>query len=123
MKGFGKELILDLHKCDVKKFTRYHIKKYFVELCVLIDMQREDLHWWDYKGLPEEYAKAPAHLKGVSAIQFIKTSNITIHTLDVLKKVYINIFSCKEFDPLDTTLFTAAFFGGKVVNKKFIERK
>lgn len=110
MKDYGKELILDLHECDPSTFTRKSIRKYFKELCKLIDMQREKLVWWDFKGCPEEYKKAPLHLKGTSAIQFIKTSNITIHTLDDLKRIYINIFSCKNFDTFKAECFSQSWF-------------
>ncbi len=86
-------------------------------------MNREDIHWWDYKGQPEEYKIAPAHLKGTSVIQFITTSNITIHTLDEMKRVYINIFSCKEFDEELAANAAKCWFKGRVVNKQSIIRK
>ena len=122
MKNYGKEVILDLHNCNPETFTRKSIRKYFKELCVLIDMERETLHWWDYNGIPEEYAKAPDHLKGISAIQFIKTSNITIHSLDVLKRIYINVFSCKDFKSNDVKNFSEKWFQGKTINIKTIPR-
>ena len=34
---YGVELILDLHHCDVSKFTRKSIEQYFERLCDLID--------------------------------------------------------------------------------------
>ena len=43
MKAYGKELIIDLHNCDPQTFTRNKIKKYFVEVCKLIDMERAKL--------------------------------------------------------------------------------
>ncbi len=122
MDSFGKELIIDIWEANHSKFTRGDIENYFIELCELIDMEREDLHWWDYDGYPEEYKKAPIHLKGISAVQFIKTSNITIHTIDVLKRIYINVFSCKPFSSFDVIEFTTKFFGGRCVNSKQVER-
>ena len=116
MIDYGKELILDLHNCNPDQFTRKSIRNYFKELCDLIDMERENLHWWDYEGQPEEYEKAPVHLKGISAVQFIKTSNITIHTLDTLRRVYLNIFSCKDFDSGVVRKFTEETFKGYTVN-------
>src|SRR4030042_990296 len=116
MKRYGKEVILDIHNCNVSKFNRKDIKKYIIQLCDLIDMQREDLNWWDYKGYPEEYAKAPDHLKGTSCVQFIKTSNITIHTIDPMKKIFINIFSCKNFSGTKAAKFSADWFNGKIVS-------
>jgi len=120
--NYGKELILDLHGCDPATFNRDSISKYFEQLCELIDMEAEDLHFWDYEGDPEGYAEAPDHLKGTSAIQFITTSTIVIHTLDVLKKVFINIFSCNEFDIKKTQRFSENWFNGKVANSKTLER-
>ncbi len=123
MTNYGKELILDLHNCDEKKFNRPTLRKFFVDLCDLIDMTRCDLHWWDEYGLPPEEQDTEPHLKGTSAIQFIVTSNITIHTLDILKCVYLNIFSCKDFNENTAAEFSRKFFKGKIVNKKVVVRK
>ena len=116
MYNFGKEAIIDLHDCDASKFNRENIEKYLVNLCDLIDMQRADLHFWDYDGIPEEERDTEAHLLGTSAIQFIQTSNITIHTLEIPKSVYLNIFSCKDFDAEVTKKFSEDYFEGKTVN-------
>lgn len=121
MDGYGKELILDLHECD-GPFSRTQIEDFCVELCDLISMERGPIHFWDYAGYPEEYAAAPSHLKGVSCVQFIKTSNITIHSLDEMGQVYLNIFSCKDFDPDVVTNFSLKSFGGHLVNKQVIRR-
>jgi len=123
---YGKELILDIHNCDksiFKKNNREFIEEYFKELCKLIDMEREDLHFWDYYAESEfVYEREPDHLKGTSAIQFIRTSNITIHTLDTLRKVFINIFSCKDFDSIKAAKFTEQWFRGEIITCKDIER-
>ncbi len=50
------------------------------------------------------------------------TSNITIHTLDDLKAVYINIFSCKDFDSAIAITFTRAWFKGELVQIKPLDR-
>ncbi len=123
MKPYGKELIHDLHNCDPATFTRKHIRNYFKKLCSLIDMERADLHLWYDLHNPEEEKETEPHLKGTTAIQFIKTSNITIHTLDLLKSVYLNIFSCKDFDPEIVKQFTEEWFKGKIVNNHVVERK
>lgn len=107
---FGQELILDLYGCDVSKFNREALEEYLIELCILIDMERADLHFWDYEDYPEEKAEAPPHLDGTSCVQFITTSNITIHTLDKVGEVYINLFSCKDYDKDVATDFTVTFF-------------
>ena len=122
MKNYGKELVLDVHNCDPSTFTRKSIKKFFKELCELIDMEREKLSWWDDHGLEPELQQTESHTKGTTAVQFILTSNITIHTLDLLQNVYINIFSCKDFDPEVAKKFSEEWFKGKIVNSHIIER-
>lgn len=122
-KFYGKELIMDLHNCNVDKFTRHAIENFFIELCIKINMQRADLHWWDDLDLPENEKETEPHLKGTSAIQFITTSNITIHTLDILRNVYLNIFSCKDFDPTIAMKFSENWFEGEIVNSQVVVRK
>jgi len=120
---FGKELILDLQECNPAHFTRRAIEDYLRTLCAkIIHMVREDLYFWDYLSDPEAYDQEPDHLKGISAIQFIRTSNITIHTLDELKSVYINIFSCKDFDAGRAAAYSAEFFAGTIIQQKVISR-
>ena len=96
--AYGKELILDLYGCNPKKFNRSDLDSFFKELCELIDMQKCERYFWDDLGVPESERQTSPHTKGTSAIQFILTSNITIHTLDMVGEVYVNLFSCKDFD-------------------------
>lgn len=123
MDSYGKELILDIHNCDVSKFNRTDIERYIKILCDdIIDMDREDLYWWDYEDDIAGYKEAPDHLKGTSCVQFILTSTIVIHSLVELKKIFINIFSCKNFDAETAVVFTEKYFGGKVETYKVIMR-
>lgn len=119
---YGKELILDLHECNTDFFNRENIKMFFQELCEKIDMEACDLHFWDDVGVPENEKQTKPHLVGTSAIQFITTSNITIHTLDILKKVYLNIFSCKEFNKDIVKGLAIKYFDGIIVHWQLIER-
>lgn len=113
---FGKELILDLHNCNVKKFNRKDLSIFFEDLCALIDMVPEDLYFWD------DPTEIEPNLSGTSAIQFIRTSNITIHALDLLGKVFINVFSCKDFDVPKTVKFCAYFFEGQIAHMEKVNR-
>ncbi|MCJ7572203.1 MAG: S-adenosylmethionine decarboxylase [Candidatus Thermoplasmatota archaeon] len=122
MKNYGKELILDIHHCDSTTFNRTSIRNYFKELCNLIDMKRCELYWWDDYRVPPEERQTEPHMKGTSAIQFISTSNITIHTLELLGNVYLNIFSFKEFDPDLVLNFSEKWFKGKTINSQVIKR-
>lgn len=120
--AYGKELIIDLYGCNVKLFTRKHISIFMKELCEFINMEREDLHFWDYDGVPEEEITTEPHLRGRSAVQFITTSNIVIHTLDLVAECYINIFTCKDFHEYNTTRFTQDFFEARRICSTTVKR-
>ena len=119
---YGVELILDLHGCDASKFTRESIQLYFEQLCDLIDMQREELFFWDDVNVPEEERQTSPHTQGTSAVQFILTSSIVIHALDQLEAVYINIFSCKAYDPKVAENFSVEWFSARDHSARFFNR-
>lgn len=119
---YGREVALDCYGCDVSKFTRGHITVYLEELVKLLDMEAGDLHFWDDVGVPEEQKQNKPETKGTSAIQFILTSNITLHALDRLERVYVNVFSCKDFDEGDVCQYTQTFFNAKSVRTHVIMR-
>jgi len=119
---YGKELILDLHRCDVSTFTRESIKSYFDRLCMAIDMTQCEMHFWDDLNTPDDEKQTSPHTKGTSAVQFILTSNITIHTLDELGNVYVNVFSCKDFDEFKAMNFSANWFRGIIANQHTLDR-
>ncbi len=121
-KPFGFELIVDLCECRNIPCTREFLTEFFKDLCERINMERADLHFWDYDGYPEEYDAAEDHLKGISAVQFIMTSSIVVHTLDVPRAVYLNVFSCRPFDPKTVEEFCALHFGGRVAQRRAMER-
>lgn len=122
MDNYGAELILDLHDCDPRKFTRENIQNFFDTLCCRIKMEQCDLHWWDDLFTPESEKETDPKLVGTSAIQFIKTSNITIHTLDIMKRVYLNIFSCKDFDRHVAEATCHEYFDGTIMQSTLIRR-
>lgn len=122
-KPYGFELILDLHDCDTSKFNRESLTEYFIIICKAIDMKRCELYFWDDVGAPLKERQTSSHTKGTSAVQFILTSTIVIHTLDLLNKVYVNIFSCKYFDKNIAEKITKEWFEAKKCHVNFIERK
>jgi len=122
MKKYGKELILDLHGCNVSTFNRNSLRGYFKAICQEIDMTRCKLVFWDDVGVSEEEKQTSPHTKGTSAVQFILTSSIVIHTLDLLGAVYVNIFSCKDFDADKARQFTKEWFEAKTFIAHVISR-
>ncbi len=121
-KPYGYELIMDLHGCDASKFNRTSLDNYFEEVCKAIDMKRCELYFWDDVGLPPEERQTLPHTKGTSAVQFILTSTIVVHTLDILSTVYVNIFTCKPFERKVAEELTKEWFGANGCRTHFIER-
>ncbi len=95
---------------------------YFERLCKAIDMKKCERYFWDDVGLPEEEKQTSPHTKGSSAVQFILTSSIVIHTLELLEAVYVNIFSCKSFNEKIAEQITKEWFRAKKCRTHFIER-
>jgi len=121
--NYGQELILDMHNCNPELFTRRHIRNYFKELSKILDMKRGRLCWWDDYRVPPKEQQTNPKTKGTTAVQFMLTSNVTIHTLVLLKRIYLNVFACKDFDAEAVIRFSKKWFEGKVVNTYVIERK
>jgi len=121
-KHYGQELVIDLKGCDVEKFTRPLLDDFFTELCRRIDMEKCDVHFWDDYGVEPLDQQTNPKTKGTSAVCFILTSTIVIHTLDLTGKVYINIFSCKHFNSEEAFQFCALWFNGIEERKYFLHR-
>lgn len=51
-------------------------------------------------------------IEGWSALQFIETSSITIHADEVFGRCFIDVFSCRPFDPDTAAAIAVAHFGG-----------
>ena len=115
--NYGLELIMDLKDCDLSDLSSEKLSRFFVELCDRVDMVRhgDPMFWEDHSDIP--------HLNGISAIQFIETSNVVCHALPLLKAVYLNLFSCKEFDPDDTLKFCLEFWKASSENHTVVVRE
>ncbi len=122
-KPYGYELIMDLHGCNVETFNRQAIDAYFQEVCEAIKMERCARHFWDDEDVPVEDRQTLPHTKGTSAVQFIITSSIVIHTLDLLAAAYVNIFSCNWFDHVIAQVITKERFGATSVFSHWIKRR
>ena len=51
-------------------------------------------------------------LEGWSALQFIETSSITIHADEVSGRCFVDVFSCRPFDPDVAAAIAVEHFGG-----------
>jgi S-adenosylmethionine/arginine decarboxylase-like enzyme len=52
-------------------------------------------------------------LEGWSAMQFVETSSLTIHADESSDRCYVDVFSCKAFDPELAAAIAVEHFGGR----------
>lgn len=121
MKPYGHEVIVDVREADVERFNRPNIEKFLAELCNELGLERASFHFWEYE-TQRERDEAPAHLRGVSAVQFVTTSTIVIHTLDASEQVLLNVFACGDVDAAIVRRITLERFGGRIASCHSIQR-
>jgi S-adenosylmethionine decarboxylase len=96
---------IDLHSCNPDTIRDADkIKQFVYKLCEKIDVQRfgecQVVHFADHN---EDVA-------GFSMVQLIETSLISGHFANKTNNVYLDIFSCKYYDPQIATDFSKEFF-------------
>lgn len=113
-KRWGLSAMIDLYDCDAEKIKSFEeIERFVIELCDLIDMKRYG------KAMIERFAEG--YYEGVSLLQFIETSSITAHFDEQENRAFIDIFSCKYFEPQQAADFCKEFFLAKdLVVKSFL---
>jgi len=96
---------------------------FFDYLCIdILDVEVCDRHFWDDVGVPPDKQQTDPKTKGTTAVQFLLFSNVTIHTLDLIGKVYLNIFVCREFNISRTVAFSKYFFNANIEKVTIVER-
>lgn len=104
---WGWHLALNLYDCDPDLITSANvIRNYVIGLCDLIQMRRFGDPMIVHFGEDERVA-------GYSLVQLIETSNICGHFANASNAAYIDIFSCKYFDPELAASFTVDTFGAQ----------
>lgn len=107
---------LDLYECNPEIIRDSEkIKQYAVELCDLIAMKRFGECQVVHFGQDERVA-------GYSMVQLIETSLISGHFANHADAAYIDVFSCKPYDPEVVADFTKGFFEARFVEVHTVER-
>jgi S-adenosylmethionine/arginine decarboxylase-like enzyme len=116
VKAWGLLASIDIHGCNSLIRNPEAIRKYVIELCERINMVRHG------ECQIEEFGEGD--MQGYSMFQFIETSSITAHFDDKINNAgYIDIFSCKYFNPAEAAEFTKEFFGASDFNLHYHLRK
>ena len=116
-KNYGKELILDIFGCDPKIIrSKKKILEYSNKICNLIKMKKYG------KPICERFGFGKDFTAGFSLVQLIESSLVSGHFSELWNKVYINIFSCKNFDDKKAAAFTEKFFKAKKIKNRVLIR-
>ena len=108
---------IDLYECDPQIIRDAEaIKKFVAELCDLIKMKRFGETQVVHFGEDERVA-------GFSMTQLIETSLISAHFANQSNTTYLDVFSCKAYDPEVVTRFAKSFFKAKRVKRQTINRE
>ena len=103
--GCNPEIIRDAEK----------IRQYVIELCDLIGMERFGECQVVHFGKDER-------VEGHSMIQFIETSLISGHFANATNAAYIDIFSCKPYEPDQVARFSKQFFQAESIEMHLTKR-
>ena len=116
LRTWGKHLVLDAGGCSPKmigcpivigNFTRDLVKR--------IDMVAY--------GDPQIVMFGTGNKKGYTLIQLIETSNIAAHFVEENNTMYLDVFSCKDFDPDVVKEAVHEFFDAKKFRTKVMLRQ
>jgi|WetSurMetagenome_2_1015567.scaffolds.fasta_scaffold53523_2 S-adenosylmethionine/arginine decarboxylase-like enzyme len=112
---FGKIALINLYNCNPEFIRRKeYIKKFIKEICKVINMKLVG------KSRIKRFGKG--RLKGISALQFIETSSITIHFDEIKNRAFIDIFSCRDFNTKKAEIFSKEYFKAGRSSSKEITR-
>jgi S-adenosylmethionine/arginine decarboxylase-like enzyme len=114
---FGWELLLDLYECDPQKVRSAEaLSSFVIQLCKLIGVNAFG------KPICERFGVIPK-VKGYTIIQMLDCSTLVVHCSELKNAVYLEIFSCKPYDPATVTDFCRIYFNAATVEQRFLERK
>ena len=60
---------------------------------------------------------------GYTLVQLIETSNICAHFVEETNDIYLDVFSCKQFDPDTVERVVKSYFAPKTTTKLFLNRQ
>lgn len=115
--AWGMLTSIDIHGCDPDLIRDPEaIREFTIQLCDLIQMKRFGEPVIVNFGEDER-------VSGYSLTQLIETSLISAHFANQSNTVYLDVFSCKYYDPDQTAEFAKNFFKGRDYDKNIVLRK
>lgn len=116
-KWWGILLCIDMKECDLDLITNEaHIKQFAKDLAEHIGMKTYGEPQAVHFGEDEKVC-------GYSLTQLIETSLISGHFVNGTRSAYIDVFSCKFFDPNKCADFARAYFDAQKIKIQVILRE
>jgi S-adenosylmethionine/arginine decarboxylase-like enzyme len=116
LRTWGKHLILDAAGCSPKRIGSSTVIKNFTnDLVKRIDMKAY--------GEPQIVMFGTGNKKGYTLIQLIETSNIAGHFVEENNTMYLDVFSCKDFDAEIVRELVGEYFDAQKFNIRVLLRQ
>lgn len=115
MSKWGYHLIVNAGKCLAQPIRSANtIQQFSKTLVKKIDMIPY--------GEPQIVMFGTGNKKGYTLVQLIETSNICAHFVEETNDMYLDVFSCKPFDPAIVTKNVHDFFRPNYLETVYLER-
>ncbi len=103
---WGVQTSIDIYSCDPDTIRdAKKIEQFVYELCDLIEMKR-------YGDCQVVHFGEDEKVEGFSMTQLIETSLISGHFANASNAVYLDVFSCKFYEPREVAEFATSYFSG-----------
>ena len=112
---YGKHLVLGATGCNENLLSTSAIAQFLHDLVDRIDMVAygEPLVARFGQGIEE----------GISGVQLIETSAIMVHTNDMARDLYLDVFSCKGYNEFEVLSFVEEIFAPVQMNYQILLRQ
>lgn len=101
--AWGLHTFIDAKGCNDFVKDRNKLERFTITLCDIIDMKR-------FGECGVHYFGDDPKVKGYSLVQLIETSLISGHFAEMSGDAYLDIFSCKVYDPYAVRDFVKMYF-------------
>lgn len=114
---WGYHLMIDVHGANDNIKDKSLVTQFCDELVVAIDMEPIGRPW------VEETAMHDPGKAGFTLVQIIQTSSIVAHFIDQSGDIYLDVFSCKQFDIKTVEDHVTKWFAPEKMRVNFITRQ
>lgn len=116
MQSWGKHLVLNAGKCRSATIRSSALIESFTNTLV------KDINMVAY-GKPQIIMFGSGNKKGYTLVQLIETSNICAHFVEETDDMYLDVFSCKDFDPDQVKKIVQRFFEPRFIETTTLVRQ